>query len=191
MRNRTTHLPARLIAAALALVAGVAVALAGAQPAQAGPGPFYWIIAENSGKALMAENHSQALGARIVQMPVNNWGAQQWSIRHVWTDESTGQSARQFINRHSKHCIVAIDYGSGSVLKQDWCEDTHGADRREWIVSNKWDMWAGRPFTAWNTGSGLCMDIYGAWTSDYAPAQQYWCHGGTNQQFRLQHVPGT
>lgn len=162
-----------------------------APAASAGPGPFYWIIAQHSGKAIMPENHSQSLNARIVQMNKGNFGAQHWKIRHISTD-SNGQSVRKFENRHSKLCIWVYGNSVGQVLKQHGCESgSYDARFPEWRVSNKWDMWAGYPFTMWSEYSGQCMDVAGAYQAEYTPVVQYPCHGGLNQKFRAVYVPGT
>ncbi|BDA67648.1 hypothetical protein CAL7716_018140 [Calothrix sp. PCC 7716] len=155
------------------------------------PGPFYWIIAEHSGKALMPENHSKNVGTRIVQMSKGNFGAQHWRIRHISTD-SNGQSVRKFENRHSKLCIWAYSTAQGQILKQHGCESgTDDARKPEWRVSNKHEMWAGRPFTTWSEYSSKCMDVANASVADYTSVGQYTCHGGPNQKFRVQYVPGT
>jgi len=154
-------------------------------------GPFYWIIAEHSGKALMPENHSKNVGTRIVQMNKANFGAQHWKIRHISTD-SNGQSVRKFENRNSHLCIWVYSNGENDVLKQDGCESgSSDARKPEWKVSNKYDMWAGKPFTTWSQYSGRCMSINNVSSSEYASAVQYTCVGGANQKFRVQYVPGT
>ncbi|WP_127085312.1 RICIN domain-containing protein [Dulcicalothrix desertica] len=58
-------------------------------------------------------------------------------------------------------------------------------------MSNKHHMWAGQPFTTWSEYSGKCMDVANASVSDYTSVGQYTCHGGPNQKFRVQYVPGT
>jgi hypothetical protein len=162
-----------------------------ASKASAKPGPFYWIVAEHSGKVLMPENHSKYLNTRIVQMNKGNFGAQHWKVWHLSTD-SNGQSVRKFENRHSKLCIWSYSTAVGEVLRQHGCQTgTLDARHPEWRVSNKWDMWYGRPFTMWSEYSGQCMDIAGASQAEYTSAAQFTCHGGANQRFRLIYVPGT
>ncbi|WP_203900348.1 RICIN domain-containing protein [Virgisporangium aliadipatigenens] len=158
-----------------------------ANAAQAGPGPFYYIVAEHSGKVLMPENHSKDPGVRIVQMPRGGFGAQHWKVRHV-ENLSNGQTIRKFENRHSHLCITIVDHEPG-LLTQDQCET--GGWYREWTVSNWNDLWAERPVKIWSHESNLCMDMYGGWVDDYTPAAQYWCHSGPNQTFRVDYVEGT
>ncbi len=156
------------------------------------PGPFYWIVAEHSGKVLMPENHSKELDTRIVQTAKANGGAQHWKILHMSTD-SNGQSVRKFQNRHSKLCIWAYSTAQGQVLKQHGCESGSFDSRKpEWRVSNKHEMWAGRPFTTWSEYSKRCMNVSGASLAEYASVIQYTCQGGiANEKFRLKYVPGT
>lgn len=176
--------------ASVALLALI-VPMTFADTASAKPGPFYWIVAEHSGKVLMPENHSKEVGTRIVQMNKGNFGAQHWKIWHMGTDNN-GQTVRKFENRHSHLCIWSYSTALGEVLRQHGCESGSFDSRQpEWRVSNKSDMWAGRPFTTWSEYSGQCMDVAGASQAEYTSVAQYTCHGGANQKFRLEYVPGT
>lgn len=173
-----------LIASAIALI--MALSLTGV--ASAKPGPFYWIIAAHSGQALLPLNHDKEHGVEIVQNIKGAGGAQNWKIRVAGTIGGV-QRIRLFDNRHSHYCISASDAQPGRVLRQVQCQNW--SQREEWVVSNRDDMFAGRPFTAWNRSSGLCMDVAGASQAEYARLVQWPCHGGLNQTFRLNYVPGT
>lgn len=172
------------MATAVAIAAGV---FASPQAALAGPGPFYYIVAEHSGKVLMPENHSKEPGVRIVQMTRGNFGAQHWRVRHMETLPN-GQTIRKFENRHSQLCITIVGYGPG-LLTQDQCE-TGGWDR-EWVVSNKDDLWAQRPVLIWSHQTNLCLSVGGASYADFAPMWQWPCHGRADQLFRVNYVAGT
>jgi Ricin-type beta-trefoil lectin domain len=152
------------------------------------PGPFYWIINQHSGQALLPLNHLKDHGTEIVQNFKGNFGAQNWKIRVAGTIDEV-ERIRLFDNRHSKYCISASDSQPGRVLRQVQCQNW--SQREEWVVSNRDDMFAGRPFTVWNRYSGLCMDVAGASTAEYARIIQWPCHGGANQIFRLSYVQGT
>jgi Ricin-type beta-trefoil lectin domain-like len=169
-------------------VAALATVFGTAGSAQAKPGPFYYIVAEHSGKALMPENHSKDPGVRIVQMPKANVGAQHWLVRHV-DNLPNGQTIRKFENRNSHLCITIINHGAYELLTQDQCET--GGWYRDWVVSSWSDLWAERPVKIWSHEDNLCMDVYGAYTDDYTPVGQYACHSGPNQSFHVEYVPGT
>jgi hypothetical protein len=187
--RRSRWVRGRAIGAAIVMALAVLAAVFGtAGAAQAKPGPFYYIVAEHSGKVLMSENHSKEAGARIVQMPKGNFGAQHWKIRHI-DNLPNGQTIRKFENRNSHYCITVHSDGANDVLTQDQCET--GGQYREWYVSNWSDLWAQRPVKIWSELSGLCMDVWGASTADYAALQQYPCHSGANQSFHVEYVPGT
>jgi hypothetical protein len=182
----TARMRLLLLAATLATVA----LLAAAGAAHAGT-PYYWIVAEHSGKALMAENHNKEQGTRIVQMSTpQNWGAQHWFVERV-EDFSSGQTVRRFRNRHSKLCITAQNISNGAALTQQPCEYTYHDYQRQWVVSSKSAMWAGLPWTAYNRYTSGCLDIAGAWHDDYTQAAHYWCHGQANQRFRLKYAGTT
>jgi hypothetical protein len=170
------------------MIAVLATVFGPASTAQAAAGPFYYIVAEHSGKVLMSENHSKNAGARIVQMAKGGWGAQHWKVRHV-RNLPNGQTIRKFENRNSHYCITVHSYLANDILTQDQCET--GGQYREWRVSNWDDLWAERPVRIWSELTGLCMDVYGAWTEDYTPLEQYPCIAAANQSFHVEYVPGT
>ena len=173
-----------LIASAIALI--MTLSLAGL--ASARPGPFYWIIAAHSGQALLPLNHEKEHGKEIVQNIKGAGGAQNWKIRVADTIDGV-ERIRLFVNRHSHYCISASDAQPGRVLRQVQCQNW--SQHEEWVVSNRDDMFSGRPFTVWNRSSGLCMDVADASQAEYARLVQFPCHGGQNQTFRLSYVRGT
>jgi len=163
----------------------VARAATAASAAKAGPGPFYWIVNVNSGKAVMPYNESKAVGELMVQRTKGNLGAQHWRILGSGT-------TRVLWNRNSHLCLLAPT--NGTFLTQQYCNDTLGdsfGNRPKWQSSNYDAMWAGNPITWRSVFSGQCMDVYGAYTTDNTIVQQWPCHGLPNQQFQLQYVPGT
>ncbi|GAA3228285.1 RICIN domain-containing protein [Actinocorallia longicatena] len=169
-----------------AVAIGAVVPAVAATPAHAGPGPFYWLINVDSGKAVMPYNESKATGAAMVQRTSGNLGAQHWKI------EGSG-THRVLYNRNSHLCLLA-PIGGDSVLRQQYCNDTTGdltGRRPIWRSSNHDAMWAGLPVTWRSDFSDQCMDALEAGTADDTLIIQYPCHGGPNQQFRLVYVPGT
>ncbi len=171
-----------LVMAALTTLSLLAIAAT----AHAGT-PYYYIINQKSGKVLVPENERKDVGAPIVQMTPRNTGAQHWFIERQF-DMSNGRTVRQFRNRWSHECIY-VQYKDdvvGRQLIQESCEQGY-LSAGEWVVSSKTDMWAERPFTAYNNNSGQCMDVAGASLADYAGLIQWPCHGQANQQFRLQY----
>lgn len=172
----------------LAFVLSLLAGLTMAAPASAGPGPFYWIVAQHSGKALMPLNDVKDYGAEIVQLTMQgNRGAQNWSVEREGTGSPTVN--RKFNNRHSHLCVESWDHVQGSVLRQGFCHND--GLWPIWQVSNVDDMWSGRPFTVWNRQTLMCMSVWGGLVDDFTRVVQWPCHGGSNQTFRLVHVPGT
>lgn len=189
---RATSHPLRRLLLLLTCTALLLVGLAVAQPpkaAAAGPGPFYYIVAVHSGKPIMPINHTKNHGAEIVQADWQGGGALHWKIRRSGTIDGQ-ERIRRFENRHSKYCVSANQWNTPVGLVQTQCTSFHTMSE-EWVVSSADKMWAGQPFTVWNHQSGLCMDVAGASTAAYARVGQWYCHGGTNQQFRLVYVSGT
>jgi hypothetical protein len=179
----------KLLGVLALVVAVLATVFGSAGAAQAKPGPFYYIVAEHSGKALMPENESKAPGVRIVQMSKRNIGAQHWLVRHM-ENLPNGQTIRKFENRNSHLCITIVSHGAvGELLTQDQCET--GGWYREWVVSSWSDLWAQRPVKVWSHEDGLCMDVAGAFTTDYTPVVQYPCHSGANQSFHVEYLQGS
>lgn len=185
-RTMIARMCAVLVAAATLFTA---LAIANPPKASAGPGPFYYIVAVHSGKPIMPINHTKDWGAEIVQADWQGGGALHWKIRRSGTIGGE-ERIRRFENRHSKYCISSNGWTTPALLTQRTCLVDYTWNE-EWVVSSAADMWAGRPFTVWNNQSKLCMDVEAASTAAYTRVHQYWCHGGTNQQFRLVYVQGT
>ena len=181
----TARMRLLLLAAPLAAVARLATAGA----AHAGT-LNYWIVAEHSGKALMAENHNKDVGARIVQMSTpQNWARSTGSSSVSRTSPPARRCGGSAIVT-PKLCITAQNTVNGAALTQQPCEYTYHDYQRQWVVS-KSAMWAGLPWTAYNRYTLGCLDIAGAWHDDYTPAAHYWCHGQANQRFRLKYAGTT
>jgi len=185
--TRETTSLSRAVRRALAIL-GAATLFAGLtvtspQPASAKPGPFYYVVAEHSGKPIMPLNHSTAWWTDIVQSDWQNGGALHWKVERWYVDDE-----RLFKNRHSKLCVTAADFANpGGALPQNPCNEAGTI----WVVSSPREMWAGRPFTIRAWGTWNCLDVAGASWNNGAPVGLYPCHGGHNQQFRLVHVSGT
>lgn len=86
-----------LLASAAALLA--MLVLAGTASAR----PYYWIVNENSGKALQSQNESKDWGTSIVQRNIAPLGAQHWFIKNEGV--YAGLTVRSFENRNAHLCI--------------------------------------------------------------------------------------
>ncbi|MFI0444225.1 RICIN domain-containing protein [Actinomadura sp. 6N118] len=143
-----------------------------ATPASAAPGPFYWIVNEGNGKALLPFKHSKEPNTNIVMQSKTNEGAMHWKIGGSGT-------LRKLENRHSHLCARA-GANDTFVLQHD-C----GFDGTTWIVSDRDRMWAGLPVTFENLNRHTCL------TANGVVARTATCVGTSTQQWRLEHVPGT
>lgn len=89
----------------------------------------------------------------------------------------------EYVNDGSGKCLdVRSEDGSftaGARVQQYKCRDNVGNQR--WILQTDVNGW----FNLVNAQSRLCLDVTGASTADGAPAQQWYCNGGANQQWGL------
>ncbi|MFI6519725.1 RICIN domain-containing protein [Spirillospora sp. NPDC050679] len=163
---------------ALTAAAAMAAALTSATPAQAapqaaaGPGPFYWIVNADTGKALLPYQHSKDSGQPLVLSNEFDGGATHWKVRRIINDT-------QLENRHSHLCANSVL--PNGFLRQEYC----GSPGTAWTVSNFDDLWAGRPVTWRNNHTFQCMTAFGT-VAKAAP-----CTGASTQKFRIVYVPGT
>ncbi len=170
-----------LLAAAVITV----VALATAGSAHAGR-PYYHLLSAHSGKAVAPAGDARHSGTPLVQVTPAHRGAQHWFVERIVDTPASGGTIRRFRNRHTGLCISAPGTLVGAGLYQGPCDaDPAGGDW--WHVSSKADLWGERAFTAQNVVSWQCMDLEGWSTVVGAPIDQYGCHGGQNQAFRIQY----
>ncbi|WP_067812917.1 RICIN domain-containing protein [Actinomadura kijaniata] len=174
MRKRLALTATAAMAAALtSALTSAAPAQATPQAAAAAPGPFYWIVNNDTGKALLPYQHSKDSGQPLIQSNEFNGGATHWKIRTTPNDT-------MLENRHSHLCANALV--AGGLMRQEYC----GSPGTKWWVSSTSDMWAGRPVTFRNLQlNNQCMTAFGAATKATT------CIGATTQYFKLVHVPGT
>jgi hypothetical protein len=166
MRRKT------ILAAAVAALA-LSLGFAGSAAAK----PYYYIVNVNSGKALMAENHSKNWGTTIVQENIGGWGAQTWFVE--WIGEGPDGWVQRFRNRHSKWCIHPSDWSglNGTRLLQASCTQ---APEAKWYT-HYWDH-------AWrfqSTRTFKFMDVANASLAPGATAVQYDYFGTPSQGWRF------
>jgi hypothetical protein len=101
----------------------------------------------------------------------------------AWTDVS-----EYFLvaARHSDRCldVSGNSQSNGAKLQQYWC---HEGLNQQWrlVFTGLTDEYGGPWYELQVASSHKCIDIEGASTGNRARAQQYTCHGGDNQLFRL------
>ncbi len=106
-------------------------------------------------------------------------------IRGVsWMYGARGTAKVQIVVNYSGKCLD-IPYGArgnGIRPQQYTC---HSGDAQRWTLLRDSDGY----FEIRNEASGMCLDLPGGWSGSVY-AQQFRCHGGPNQKFRLHNIPG-
>ncbi len=163
--SATARRPRPRVVLVAALAGALLLALGSAGKAQAKD--FWRIHVAHSGKVLMVENHSKALGARVVQArrgPGAGYGAQHWFLEEV--GEFPGGNLLLIRNRHSKLCLhhAYWDDVPGREIVQDRCGNRTLA--KVWAFNQY-------PFFIRSALSGQYMGVAGASHDDGAPLVQW------------------
>lgn len=162
-------------------------ALAGTASAK----PFYYIVNQNSGKVLQAENHSKAWGTKVVQENIGPYGAQHWFIKNEGV--YAGLTVRSFENRHAHYCIHPSDWSgkNGTDLVLASCSNSSSGAARQWVPTNTSgtyspnDIFYGHEFMMFNMQTFKYAAIWGASWDAGAHAVQHSYENKPHFKWRL------
>ncbi|RQX16126.1 glycoside hydrolase [Micromonospora ureilytica] len=175
----------RLVAAAVAVVVGgalaaVAVNAAPASAATVDTNASYVLVNRNSGKALDLYASATNDGARISQWTRNNGVNQQWQF------VDSGGGYYRIKSRHSGKVLDVSGFSTadGGAIVQ-WA-DLNGTNQQFRLADSD-----GGYVRLINRNSNKAVEVQGASTADGGNVVQYADWGGTNQQWQLVQVGGT
>ncbi|MEU8406427.1 RICIN domain-containing protein [Micromonospora sp. NPDC048842] len=177
----------RLVAAAVAVVVGgalAAVAPTAASAATVDTNASYVLVNRNSGKALDLYASATNDGARISQWTRNNGVNQQWQF------VDSGGGYYRIKSRHSGKVLDVSGFSTadGGAIVQ-WA-DLNGTNQQFRLADSD-----GGYVRLINRNSNKAVEVQGASTADGGNVVQYADWGGTNQQWQLVQVgsgnPGT
>ncbi|MEU4528669.1 RICIN domain-containing protein [Micromonospora ureilytica] len=175
----------RLVAAAVAVVVGgalaaVAVNAAPASAATVDTSASYVLVNRNSGKALDLYASATNDGARISQWTRNNGVNQQWQF------VDSGGGYYRIKSRHSGKVLDVSGFSTadGGAIVQ-W-GDLNGTNQQFRLADSD-----GGYVRLINRNSNKAVEVQGASTADGGNVVQYADWGGTNQQWQLVQVGGT
>ncbi|MFI6237631.1 family 43 glycosylhydrolase [Micromonospora sp. NPDC050784] len=173
----------RLVAAAVAVVVGgalAAVAPTAASAATVDTNAWYVLVNRNSGKALDLYASATTDGARISQWTRNNGVNQQWQF------VDSGGGYYRVKSRHSGKVLDVSGFSTadgGAVVQ--WA-DLNGTNQQFRLADSD-----GGYVRLINRNSNKAVEVQGASTADGANVVQYADWGGTNQQWQLVQVGGS
>lgn len=141
-------------------------------------GTSYILVSGRSGKALTVENYSSENGAKLVQMPVNNYESQ------IWTLDVDDDGYYQIVNRFS-----------GKALDVPWSSTKEGvaieqfnkgnADNQKWKIT---DVKDGYCRISPKTNEALALNVKGGTNADGAQIIQWTYSGATNELWEIREV---
>ncbi|MCG5468088.1 family 43 glycosylhydrolase [Micromonospora sp. LAH09] len=173
----------RLVAAAVAVVVGgalAAVAPTAASAATVDTNAYYVLVNRNSGKALDLYASATNDGARISQWTRNNGVNQQWQF------VDSGGGYYRIKSRHSGKVLDVSGFSTadGAAIVQ-WA-DLNGTNQQFRLADSD-----GGFVRLINRNSNKAAEVQGASTADGGNVVQYADWGGTNQQWQLVQVGGS
>ncbi|MEU9919014.1 RICIN domain-containing protein [Streptomyces sp. NPDC051001] len=137
-----------------------------------GGGPYYNLVARNSGKCVDISEASSNDSVVALQYTCTGGLNQQWRMK----DASSGYVS--LITQHSGKCLeVGGSFtADGAAVKQYPC---NGGSNQQWQFQDQGSGY----YRLMARHSGKCLDVSGASTANSAKLIQYACGSGTNQQF--------
>lgn len=164
--------------AASAFVAFPAMKADAATAGQLREGTNYVIVSKQNGKALTVEDYATDNGADIVQMSLNNYESQ------VWTLDYDDNGYYQIINKFSGK-VLDVPWAStddGVVIEQF---DRGGNDNQKWKIT---DAGGGYCKIAPKMKESLALNINGASNDDGASIIQWPYSGAANELWEIREV---
>lgn len=161
-----------------ALVAYPAMKAEAATAGQLREGTNYVIVSKQSGKALTVENYATDNGADIVQMSLNNYESQ------VWTLDYDDNGYYQIINKFSGK-VLDVPWAStedGVIIEQ---YDKGRNDNQKWKIT---DVSGGYCKIAPKMKESLALNINRASNSDGAAIIQWPYSGAANELWEIREV---
>jgi len=179
--------------APLVLVTALAAAMApqpGATAEASGPG--FPLIAEHSGKCLEPTPSYWFFGwfvpgGNVVQQSCDEGADQKWNFRvaeYTYNPITELYDAEYMVTNVSTGKCMDVKSWSREDRAQVQEYDCHGGANQRWRTKSMGYGTYGERLMLINVNSSKCLDIYGWSRIDGAHAQQYACHGGSNQIFQ-------
>jgi hypothetical protein len=195
MKRRTSVLAVLLLLASLVSVVATqspASADDRCDPNSSYAGPYWWA----------SVGATNANGGRMVLAVSPPWNSDSyayiWSMnydtRQLWYFDCVGYSDYRQRNIYQVRLASSpdsclSDYGQGAPALLDDCQPPDWQTWQQWelvYLGQEWIPSEGRneyAYAIWNSGSGLCLDVYNAQTNSGATVITWPCHGGPNQRW--------
>jgi len=138
-------------------------------------GDWSQLVSAVNGECLDVDNAGKAPGTAMLRWGCHGNANQRFGLRAL-------DGGHAIVTSYSGQCLQAAGTASGSAVTIQTCGATSALQRVQLGVA----MWPSAPQRS--ASSGQCMDVYGASTTAGAAVIQWPCHGGANQDWRLQPV---
>ncbi|WP_434600621.1 RICIN domain-containing protein [Streptomyces sp. A5-4] len=142
------------------------------------PTKWYQVINTGSGKCLDATGGSTSNGTRLQQ-----WTCQAANSNQLWQLQPTTGGNYRVVSRNTTTLAWDVDGGPGATGNGAsvhlWTYG--GGTNQQWLPADR----GNNTYTFSARNSGKCLDIADASTANGARTQQWTCHNGPAQTFRL------
>lgn len=142
------------------------------------PTKWYQVVNTGSGKCLDAADGSTSNGTRLQQ-----WTCQAANSNQLWQLQPTTGGNYRVVSRNATSLAWDVAGGPGATGNgasvQLWTYG--GGTNQQWLPTDRGNS----TFTFTARNSGKCLDIADASSADGARIQQWACHNGASQTFRL------
>lgn len=173
-----------------ALVAAASPATVGTADAS---GPGFELIATHSGKCIDVTDDIYFMGwfwpgGHVYQMPCDDTQDQRWQLKfdRMTYNPIAGRYDVEYLvrNAESGKCMDVKGWSreNGAQVQEYPC---HGGANQRWRTKSRGYGESGELLEFISVFSNKCLDIYGRSPIDGAHAQQWACHGGSNQVFEM------
>ncbi len=138
-------------------------------------GDWLQLVSATTGQCLDIDNAGKAPGTAALRWNCHTDPNQRFSLRAL-------NAGHAIVTSYSGQCLQPSGTASGSAVALQACNPATALQRVQLSPA----MWPSAPQRS--ASSGLCMDIYNGATTSGGAVIQWTCHGGANQDWRLNPV---